>query len=136
MLTKKNKLQAIDINLSRQNQNYTLNISSIKNAFKYLGIRVTLNQNYSSQYDYLFQESQAEKKIITNSTLNHQEISLWYKTTWLSKIRYSTWYINITIKTWGQIDSIILSTILHKLKLNQKFPRTILFTPYNHGVIG
>lgn len=102
-------------------------------AERYLGVRIAINGQMDTEYEYRIQTAKDFGQNIRQSSLTKQEVLVSYKAIWLPKITYCLPLTTFSLNQCLKIQSPVFQATLPKLGLNRNFPRAVLYGPTRYG---
>lgn len=105
-------------------------------TIKYLGVHNSPNGNTSTEFSKCIEITKVFHNNLLKSNLQSNEAITAYRAIWRAKIRYSISNIWFTEQECKKIQSMAITALLPKIKINRNFPRVIVYGNRSLGGLG
>jgi len=114
----------------------TIPVLTTQEGTRYLGIYVTHYGHTKLMEDHVWKKAVVYTRAMQRTHMSRREANVLYRSCFLPALTYSFPAMWMPQKCFERIHTLSTSTILNKMGLHSKLPRSMVFAPHDIGSVG
>lgn len=99
---------------------------SVNERQKYLGININPKNDYQIEFNRRYNDAKTFVGLLNRVNTMSNEVWMAHNSYWISSLTYCMPHVLFTIQQWQRIQSVVLESVLPKLRVNRHMPRAMV----------